>query len=108
MSIPVSPHELGATLADYPWGYLVSVGADGVAHMLALPTRWHDGVLLAEAGRGTRANVAERPEVTWAFPGVDGTAYSLIVDGRAEVAGDVVLVHPVSAVLHRPALRERG
>lgn len=108
MSIPVSADELGATLAGYPWGYLVSVGADGVAHMLALPTRWHDGVLLAEAGKGTRANVAVRPEVTWAFPGVDGAAYSLIVDGRAEVDDDVVRVRPVRAVLHRPALRDRG
>ena len=105
MSIPVPAEELGATLADYPWGYLVTVGADGVAHLVALPTRWHDGELLADAGRGTRANVAERPEVTWAFPGADGTSYSLIVDGTAEVSDDVIRVLPSKAVLHRPALR---
>lgn len=106
MSIPVSAEELGATLAEHPWGYLVSVGAEGSAHLVALPTRWADGALLAEAGRGTRANVTDRPEVTWAFPGADGTAYSLIVDGRAEVVGDLIRVHPVRAVLHRPALRD--
>lgn len=106
MSIPVSPEELGRTLAGHPWGYLVSVGADGVAHLVALPTRWEDGALVAEAGRSTRANVAERPEVTWAFPGVDGAAYSLIVDGFAEVVGDAVIVRPRTALLHRPALRD--
>jgi len=92
VSIPVAPEELGNTLADYPWGYLVSVGAGGAAHMVALPS--------------TRANVAERPEVTWAFPGVDGAAYSLIVDGFAEVVGDAIIVRPRTAVLHRPALRD--
>lgn len=105
MSIPVAPDELGVTLAGYPWGYLVTVGADGSAHMVALPTRWDDGVLLAEAGRGTRANIAGRADVTWAFPGADGTVYSLIIDGTAEVVGDVIRVQPRSAVLHRPALR---
>jgi len=105
VSIPVAPEELGNTLADYPWGYLVSVGAGGAAHMVALPTRWVDGALIAEPGRSTKANVSERPEVTWAFPGADGTVFSLIVDGVAELVGDVVVVHPQRAVLHRPALR---
>ena len=52
MSIPVAADQLAATLADYPWGYLVTVGADGAAHMVALPTRWESGALVAEAGRG--------------------------------------------------------
>jgi len=106
VSIPVSGEELEATLAGYPWGYLVSIGADGSAHMVALPTRWVDGALLAEVGRRTRANVADRPDVTWAFPGADGTVYSLIVDGVAELVGDVIRVLPRTAVLHRPALRD--
>lgn len=105
MSIPVAAEELAATLADYPWGYLVTVGADGAAHMVALPTRWESGALVAEAGRGTRANIAERAEVTWAFPGADGTVYSLIIDGTAEVVDGVIRVQPRSAVLHRPAIR---
>lgn len=105
MSIPVPAEELGAALAGFPWGYLVSCGADGSAHMVALPTRWHDGVLVAEAGGRSRANVADRPNVTWAFPGADGSEYSLIVDGLAGLEGDTIRVQPLSAVLHRPALR---
>lgn len=107
MSIPVTAEELGATLARLPWGYLVTTGASGDAHLVALPTRWDESarVLLAEPGRGSRANIAERPAVTWAFPGDDGTQYSLIIDGTAEVVESGVRVHPHSAVLHRPALR---
>jgi hypothetical protein len=60
--------------------------------------------LVAGAGRTTAANVGERPDVSllWA-PAPDG--YSLIVDGpaavRAGVDGNVIVVSPSRAVLHR-------
>ena len=38
MSIPVELSELAATLAAYPWGYLVTVGDGLRAHSLAVPT----------------------------------------------------------------------
>jgi hypothetical protein len=104
MSIPVALSDLGATLGDFPWGYFVTVDDRNVAHSLAVATDFRDGVLHLAAGRGTRANAEERPFVSMVFPGADGRAYSLILDGRAEVSDDGVVFTPSSAVLHRPAL----
>lgn len=104
MSIPVALDELSTTLAGYPWGYFVTVDDQQVAHSLAVPTDFRDGTLHLAAGRGTRANALERPEVTMVFPGVDGRAYSLILDGRAELGDEGLVFVPTSAVLHRPAL----
>ncbi len=104
MSIPVALEALPDTLAEYPWGYLVTVNHDGRAHSLAVPTQWREGALWMQAGRGTRAFATDRPEVTMVFPGVDGAAYSLIVDGTAEVGDETITFRPSSAVLHRPAL----
>jgi hypothetical protein len=104
MSIAVPLDELGVRLDEYPWGYLVTVRDDGRAQTLAVPTQYVDGLLVASIGAGTAANVTARPNVTMAFPGVDGEAYSLIVDGDARAYGDHVEVTPTWAVLHRPAL----
>jgi hypothetical protein len=104
MSIAVPLDELGVRLDEYPWGYLVTVRDDGRAQTLAVPTQYVDGVLVAAVGKGTAANLAARPNVTMAFPGATGEAYSLIVDGDARVFGDQVEVTPTWAVLHRPAL----
>ena len=104
MSIPVTLADLPTTLAQYPWGYLVTVGPALRAHSLAVPTHWSDGALHATVGRSTRANVAERPEITMIFPHPQPDEYRLIVDGTATVADAVVVFTPSSAVLHRPAL----
>lgn len=105
MSIPVPLDELGAALAERPWGYLVTVGPDLRAHLLAVPTRFEDGRLSLDPGRSSRANAAARPEVTLVFPPATGSEYSLIVDGSAVAAADGRLeVIPSSAILHRPAL----
>jgi len=104
MSIAVALADLGTTLADYPWGYLVSVTEEPRGHTLAVPTRFADGVFTLDAGKGTRANVAARPKATMVFPSVDGTGYSLIVDGEATVVGEQITFTPATAILHRPAI----
>jgi hypothetical protein len=104
VSIAVSLDELEATLRGYPWGYLVTVTDEQRAHLLAVPTKFVDGVLTMETGRGARTNAAARPDVTMVFPSASGTELSLIVDGRAHVFDDHVEVTPTTAVLHRPAL----
>jgi len=105
MSIPVPVSELATALAPYPWGYLVTVRDDFRAHSLAVPTDLRDGVLHADGGRTTCANIAARPEVTMVFPHPTPGEYTLIVDGTAHVsaAGAVSMV-PTAAILHRPAL----
>lgn len=104
MSVQVDLAELGSTLADHPWGYFITVNDRMVAHSLAVPTDYRNGVFHLRVGRGTRANVVARPSVTMAFPGATGGRYSLIVDGTAEVVDEAVVFTPTSAVLHRPAL----
>ena len=108
MSIEVPVPELGDALAQYPWGFLVTVRDDGRAQSVGVPTVWADGALHAEVGRSTAANIGARPNVTLAFPGTTGEAYSLIVDGDAAVAGDDCVITPTRAVLHRPALGRDG
>lgn len=100
--------ELEAALAAYPWGYLVTVGDDLRAHLLAVPTDYCDGALQAAAGRSTRANVRARPEITMVFPHPLPGEYSLVLDGLATVVaapdGERVSFAPSHAVLHRPAI----
>jgi hypothetical protein len=104
VSIAVSLSELDATLAGYPWGYLVTVSDAQRAHLLAVPTQYVDGVFALSAGRGTRSNATARPDVTMVFPPASGAEHTLIVDGRASVFDDHIEVAPTNAVLHRPAL----
>jgi hypothetical protein len=104
MSIPVALPDLATTLSEYPWGYLVTVRPDQRAHMLAVPTDMRDGALHAAAGGSTRANGEARPAVTMVFPHPAPGRYSLIVDGDLEVLETEVVLHPTSAILHRPAI----
>ena len=104
MSIAVPLDQLEERLAEFPWGYLMTVRDDGRAQSLAVPTRLTDGVLVATIGRSAAGNAAARPNVTMVFPGVSGNELSLIVDGDARVDGDRIDVTPTWAVLHRPAL----
>jgi len=104
MSIPVPLTELGATLAAYPWGYLVTVGDDMRARSLAVLTTYDGSSLRAAGGRSARRNIVPRPDVTMVFPHPTAGKYSLIVDGTASTDGDDVVVVPSHAVLHRPAI----
>ncbi|MFZ4810967.1 MAG: pyridoxamine 5'-phosphate oxidase family protein [Ilumatobacteraceae bacterium] len=104
MSIRVAIEELEQALAEYPWGYVLTVSDDGRAHVLAVPTHYVDGVLVAPIGRSTTVNVSERPDVSMLFPPASGTGYSLIVDGTATIVDGDLHLDPVTAVRHRPAL----
>ncbi|MBI5090763.1 MAG: pyridoxamine 5'-phosphate oxidase family protein, partial [Actinobacteria bacterium] len=77
MSIAVELADLGTTLEQYPWGYLVTVADDQQARVLAVSTRFGGGVFTADAGRSARANAAAHPSVTLVFPPASGTEYSL-------------------------------
>jgi hypothetical protein len=107
VSIVVPLDELGARTAEYPWGYLLTVGDNGVARCLAVPAVLVDGAYETEVGEGTAQNLAARPAAAMVFPPPDGTGYSLVVDGIAAVDGRSVRLVPETAVLHRPALVAR-
>lgn len=105
MSIAVRLDDLAQALGDHGWAYLVTVGDDGRAHVVAATPALVDGALVVrQPGRRTRANVSARPAVTLAFPPAEPDGYTLIVDGEAAAPDDESLaVRPTSAVLHRPA-----
>ena len=105
MSIPVEISDLAAALDDYGWAYLLTVRADGRPHVVAVSPAWEDAQLVTPFGRGTGANVADRPNVSLCYPPADRDGYSLIVDGDGMVDDDgtTMRFRPTTAVLHRPA-----
>ena len=106
MSVAIPVEELPAELVRYSWCYLVTVGQDGRAHVVAVTPTLRDGVFSAEVGKSTAANARERAHVVLVFPPLDHTGMSLIVDAtfddRSEPA-DRFTVLPTKATLHRAA-----
>ncbi|MGH3575780.1 MAG: hypothetical protein ACRDRF_12760, partial [Pseudonocardiaceae bacterium] len=65
MSIEVTLQQLAQTLTRYRFAYLITVGDDARAHVLAVTTTLaNDTLLVTDLGRTTRANVAAHPSVT--------------------------------------------
>jgi hypothetical protein len=104
MSISVGLDELAARIAERRGGaFLVTVGADGSAHVASVRPEWQGESLAIPSGRTSRANVSVHPTVTLLWPGEADDEYALLVDGRADATPDGLAVHPASAVLHRRA-----
>lgn len=105
MSVKVDLDQLAGTLADFPFGYLITVSDDHRAHTVAVDPRLDGGVFdIGTVGNSTRRNTLAHPEVTLLWPPREPGGYSLIVDGRGEVVDDRVRITPLRAVLHRPAV----
>jgi hypothetical protein len=108
MSVPIPLERLRTALAERAeTAYVLTVSEDGRPHAVHAPVRWEGDVLAARVGRRSAANATARPFVSLLYPVRSDGDYSLIVDGSATVRstgdGDVLLVTPVKAVLHRPA-----
>jgi hypothetical protein len=105
MSVKVDLAKLAEMLADFPFGYLITVGDDFRAHTVAVTPTLTDGVfVIGPVGNTTARNAAAHPRVTVLWPPHEPTGYSLIVDGTAEIADAVVRLTPSRAVLHRSAI----
>jgi hypothetical protein len=102
VSVAVALEDLPDKLAEYPWCYLVTTGDDR-PHLLAVTPVVTDAGLRCSTGQSSRVNVGRNPLVVLVFPPSAAGAMSLLVDGRAEVDGDGVVVVPSWAVLHRSA-----
>jgi hypothetical protein len=104
MSVKVDLDKLADALADFTFGYLITVGDDFRAHTVAVEPVLRAGTFdVGQMGSGTRRNAVEHPDVTVVWPPADQGGYTLIVDGRAEVSDDGLTVAPTRAVLHRRA-----
>lgn len=107
MSVKVDLDKLAGALAEFSYGYLITVGDDFRAHTVAVEPVLTDGVFdVGQMGSGTRRNAGGHPDVTVIWPPADPGGYTLIVDGRAEVADDRLTVTPTKAILHRRATTE--
>lgn len=104
MSLKVDLGELATTLEPYGFAYLVTVGEQGRAHVLAVtPVLTDGGLAVGEVGRHSQENATARPDVTLVWPPHEPGGYSLLVDGAATVDGTTITVVPAKATLHRPA-----
>ncbi|MGW0162027.1 pyridoxamine 5'-phosphate oxidase family protein [Mycobacterium sp. NPDC003323] len=102
MSVKVDLDKLSDTLADFPFGYLITVGDDFRAHTVAVVPVFQNGVFtIGPLGNTTARNAAAHAAVTVLWPPREPTGYSLIVDGTAEVTDDGLRLTPSRAVLHR-------
>lgn len=109
MSLKVEMADLAGRLADYRFAYLVTVGDDGRAHVLAVwPEHGPDGLVVDGCGRHSQANAAARPTVTLVWPPNEPDGHSLLVDGTATVDGPTITVVATKAILHRPAAGPDG
>ena len=94
--------ELADALARFTWCYVVTVGPDSRAHLVAVTPTLTDGLLTAGVGRSTVTNATQHTDVVLVFPPLDHDAMSLIVDATFEAA-DPFTLRPTKATLHRAA-----
>lgn len=102
MSVKVDLEKLADALADFPVGFLITVGDDFRAHTVAVVPVFDGGTLTIEPlGNTSQRNADAHPAVTVLWPPREPTGYSLIVDGTAEATNTGLRVVPTRAVLHR-------
>lgn len=104
--------RLAAAMGEYRFAYLVTVDDDYRVHTVTVEPELHERILdVGLVGGRTRRNVTSRSAVTLLWPPNEPGGYSLIVDGRGEVADERdsesdtagLLVVPTRALLHRNA-----
>jgi hypothetical protein len=101
--------RLADALGDYRFAYLVTVDDEYRVHSVTVEPELCERVMdVGLVGGKTRKNVESRSAVTLLWPPREAGGYSLIVDGRAEVADSdddtaALRVVPTRALLHRNA-----
>jgi hypothetical protein len=105
VSVVVDLATLPAQIERFgPRALLVTTSAGGPPHVASVVVRVAGDRLEMGAGRKTRANATERPEVVVVWIAPDENEHCLVLDGRAEeTAAGELAVTPTSAVLHRLA-----
>ena len=103
MSIVVDLQRLAETLAEYPYGYLLTTSGGRVKAVTITATVLDDRVIIPTGSNGSARNLAENSTATLLFPPTQHHGYSLIVDGSAAATDEGFTMTPDRAVLHRPA-----
>src|SRR5262245_835829 len=112
MSRPLEFDDVVATIEEFgSLATLVTISAEGDAHVGTVLVAIADGRLDIDVGARTRGNLLARPAVTlvWTHPDLD---YQLILDGSADLVGapsadglSAVSVCVERGILHRLAGR---
>jgi hypothetical protein len=110
VSVPVSLDRLREEISGFESEpYLLTVSDDERPHCVSAVIAWQGDAIVIGAGNRTAANASSRPSVSLLWPPNEPGGYSLIVDGTvtsasgAGAGGNVVVVEPTGAVLHRSA-----
>jgi hypothetical protein len=103
VSVPVDLERLADEVRRFGGAaFVLTTSEDSRPHAVHVPvTLRADGVIAAEGGHRTRANAMARPLVSIVWAPIEALGYSLIVDGAANVAGELLTITPTRAVLHR-------
>ncbi|HXE21453.1 MAG TPA: hypothetical protein VN617_03870 [Rhodoferax sp.] len=109
MSIPVELSNLADAMARYRFAYLLTANPKGAPHAVAVtPVLQGRELVVSGVGRRTRENAQQQSAVGLVWPPQSEADYSLIVDGTATAAGELLRIAPTRAVLHRPAPSAQG
>jgi len=103
MSLAVSLEELATRVEEFgSQAFLITT--DGTApHIVSVPVGFDGRLFSLPAGGSSQRNIDATATASLLWPGHEGSAYSLIVDGAASHEGDRAQVRPTTAVLHRLA-----
>ncbi|KAI9008703.1 pyridoxamine 5'-phosphate oxidase-related, FMN-binding protein [Hyaloraphidium curvatum] len=105
MTRPVPADGIAAASAAYPSCFLITTSPPpSRAHPVSCrPAVSGTTARIADAGKTTRANIADRQEVVLLWPAKEEGGMSLIADGKARVEGNEVVVELEKGILHRAA-----
>ena len=104
MSISVQLNELGSQMERYGMSaYLLTVNENITTHIANQTFSIVNSKLECPLSRSAERNVALHPKVSILWPAYEIDGYSMIVDGYCSRSKDLLIIEPISAVLHRPA-----
>ena len=83
--------------------YLLTVNENITTHIANQTFSIVNSKLECPLSRSAERNVALHPKVSILWPAYEIDGYSMIVDGYCSRSQNLLIIEPVSAVLHRPA-----
>ena len=104
MSISVPLNELGSQIEKYGMSaYLLTVNENSTTHIANQTLSIVNSKLECPLSRSAERNITLHPKVSILWPAYEIDGYSMIVDGYCSRSQNLLIIEPVSAVLHRPA-----
>ncbi len=107
MSISVQVNELRSQMEKYGMSaYLLTVNENSTTHITNQTFSIVNSKLECHLSRSAERNVRLHPKVSILWPAYEADGYSMIVDGYCSRSQDLLIIEPISAVLHRPSQKK--